>query len=122
MFFAILLTSCYGIHYSFLRKLIACQLAYQLAVAHYQQPRAGAEHLVRFRGDERHAHALRSEFQHELLYIHLCTDVDTSCRLIEYQIFRMHQQPPCKYDLLLISAREGLDRRIDRSGLDVEQL
>ena len=65
--------------------------------------------------------ALR-ELVHELVDLVLGADVDAAGRVVQDEDPRLGHQPLGDDDLLLVAAREGLDRDVDRGRLDGEAL
>ena len=103
--FILRLTSCNRLHYLCLVQIRSCQFAYDMSVAHNDQPAAGTEHFLNLRGNKGYTHAIFRKLQHQLLDLQLGSYVDTTGGLIQDQIIRMGQKPSGQDHLLLITAQ-----------------
>ena len=116
------LPSCNGLHDYILIELVAFQLAYNVPVAHDDEPLADGKHFLNFGGNERNAHAFFCQFEHLLLDFQFGADVNAARRFIKDKVLRVRKQPARKDNFLLVSAGKRLDGRFLGSGFYFQQL
>ena len=100
----------------------AGERADDLAPAHHQDAIAHRHRLLDLGGDQQDAATVGGEPVDHRVDLQLGGDVDAARRLVEDDDRRAGHQPLGDDDLLLVAARQALDRRLgDRSGLDAQR-
>ncbi len=90
---------------------VAFELVHDRPAAHDEHAVREADDLLELGGDEDDPDALRRELGEEVVDRALGADVDAARRLVGEQDARLAEQHPREEDLLLVPARERVDRR-----------
>src|SRR6516162_3344114 len=77
------IVSCYGLHDSFLRNLSLCQFIHFSTISQNHYPLALANDFFQLRADKQHGEAFLTQRLDQFLNFGLCSDIDSTGRLIE---------------------------------------